>query len=138
MKSFMLAFCIVLLNGCSVFSTYGLHPSLLDSEQYVVDCNYEMALDTLQKFTVIGSNKEKTFSFELMGIIYQEKKKASEFNHTVERFLFSKMGRGVDRAWVIETWNGKRQKIREKRRDKMGVLECKSNAMGILSKAKAK
>lgn len=132
MKSFMPVFFIALLNGCSFYSMFGMNNQLFDTEQQVVQCEYELALDTLQKYTVVGSESEKAFSLELMGVIYQEKGEVDEFEHTVDRFLFSKMGRGADRAVVIEKWTEKARKIRNKRVYEIDVLECETRVKPVL------
>ncbi|WP_188009135.1 hypothetical protein [Grimontia hollisae] len=113
-----------LMTGCSYVSTYGVHGKLLATEQQLIECEYETALDMLQRFTVIGSNKEKSLAFELMGVVYQEKMDLEAFNHTVDRFLFSEMGRAANRADVIYKWNDSRRTIREKRIYELGRAEC--------------
>lgn len=113
-----------LMTGCSYVSIYGVHGKLLATEQQIIECEYETALDTLQRFTVIGSNKEKALAFEWMGVVYQEKMDLEAFNHTVERFLFSEMGRAANRADVMHRWNDSRRVIREKRIYERGRAEC--------------
>lgn len=120
----------VMIGGCSYVSTYGVHGKLLSAEQQVVECEYEAALDTLQRFTVIGSSKEKAKAFELMGVVYQEKMDLEAYNHTVDRFLFSETGRGEYREVVIENWNESRRNIREKRLYALGRAECVTNFAG--------
>lgn len=132
MKLLMPIFFIALLTGCSLFPTYGFNPKLLASEQQIVDCEFETALATLQQFTVIGSDKEKGFALELMGVIYQEKMELAEFNHTVERFLFSQVGRGKNREMVILQWNEKSRQIQQKRVYQIGVAECEIEAVILI------
>ncbi|MCC4797184.1 hypothetical protein BCT30_07035 [Enterovibrio norvegicus] len=128
MKSLrIVAVSAILLSGCSYVSTYGVHAKLLGAEHQIIECQYEAALDTLQRFTVVGSNKEKQHAFEYMGVIYQEKMDLEAFNHTVDRFLFSDMGRGKDRAMVITEWNEKRRVLREQRVMAIGQAECATN-----------
>ncbi|MGF1705246.1 hypothetical protein [Enterovibrio baiacu] len=117
----------VLLSGCSYVSTYGVHAKLLGAEQQIIECQYEAALDTLQRFTVVGSSKEKQRAFEYMGVIYQEKMDLEAFNHTVDRYLFSDMGRGKDRAMVITEWNETRRILKEQRVMAIGQAECATN-----------
>ncbi|KKD57962.1 hypothetical protein RN22_23655 [Grimontia sp. AD028] len=116
-----------MVSGCSYVSTYGVHGKLLGTEQQIVKCEYEAALDTLQQFTVIGSNKEKSQAFEFMGVVYQEKMDLEAFNHTVDRYLFSDMGRGESREQVIMEWNEARREIREKRLYELGRAECSTD-----------
>ncbi|MEZ8142738.1 hypothetical protein A1OO_17615 [Enterovibrio norvegicus FF-33] len=118
---------LLVLSGCSYVPTYGVHGKLLSTEQQIVDCQYETALDTLQRFTVVGSSKEKARAFEFMGVVYQEKMDLEAFNHTVDRYLFNSVGRGEDRAVVIQNWNETRRYIREKRVYVLGQAECATN-----------
>ncbi|CZF85691.1 hypothetical protein [Grimontia marina] len=128
MKKLLLGLMAVsLVSGCSYVSNYGVHGKLLGAEQQIVQCEYEAALDTLQQFTVVGSNKEKSQAFKYMGVVYQEKMDLEAFNHTVDRFLFSEMGRGGIRAQIIEEWNEARRTIREKRLYELGRAECATN-----------
>lgn len=132
MKLLMPIFFIALVTGCSLFPTYGFSQKLLASEQQIVDCEFETALATLQQFTVIGSDKEKGFALELMGVIYQEKMELAEFNHTVERFLFSTVGRGKNREMVILQWNEKSRQIQQKRVYQIGIAECEIEAVILI------
>ncbi|MDD1793051.1 hypothetical protein L4D06_02825 [Enterovibrio makurazakiensis] len=125
--AFFAAMALLVLTACSYIPTYGVHGKLVSVEQQVIDCEYEAALDTLQRFTVVGSAKEKMWAFEYMGVVYQEKMDLEAFNHTVDRFLFNEVGRGVDRAAIIHQWNETRRTIREKRVYQLGRAECATN-----------
>lgn len=120
----------LVLGGCSYVSSYGIHGKLMGTEQQIVECEYEAALDTLQRFTVIGSSREKARAFELMGVVYQEKMDLEAFNHTVDRFLFTDQGRAEHRNLVIENWNNVRRDIREKRLYALGRAECVTDFAG--------
>ncbi|WP_028025393.1 hypothetical protein [Enterovibrio calviensis] len=125
--NYVAAMTLLVLSGCSYVPTYGVHGKLLMTEEQVIDCEYEAALDTLQRFTVVGSAKEKAWAFEFMGVVYQEKMDLEAFNHTLDRFLFNEVGRGADPAATIHQWNETRRSIREKRVYKLGRAECATN-----------
>ncbi|WP_407330412.1 hypothetical protein [Enterovibrio sp. 27052020O] len=117
----------LIMVGCTYVPTYGVHGKLLSTEQQIIDCQYEAALDILQRFTVVGSSKEKARAFEYMGVVYQEKMDLEAFNHTVDRYMFNDVGRGADRAAVIQNWNETRRDIRERRVYVLGQAECATN-----------
>ncbi|MDD1780896.1 hypothetical protein LRP49_06735 [Enterovibrio sp. ZSDZ35] len=128
----LLLVAMVILNGCSYATNYGVHGALFEAEAKIVDCELEGALDTLQRFTVVGSNKEKAIAFEYMGVVYQEQMDLQAFNHTVDRFLFSEMGRGQSRESTIHKWNEKRREIRELRVYELGRPECATDFVTAL------
>ncbi|RXJ74091.1 hypothetical protein CS022_05505 [Veronia nyctiphanis] len=70
----------------------------------VINCHYFEALDTFQQYTVIGSRPERIFAYRWLGVLYLEMMNFDEFNHTVDRFLFSRAGRGQDREKVVLNW----------------------------------
>ncbi|KXF80956.1 hypothetical protein [Enterovibrio coralii] len=122
----------LVLNGCTFATSYGVHGALFEAESKIVNCELESALDTLQRFTVVGSNKEKGIAFEYMGVVYQEQMDLQAFNHTVDRFLFSEMGRGKNRQETIRQWNEKRREIRELRVYELGRAECATDFVTAL------
>lgn len=124
MRLFLLLLGTASLYGCSVFSTLDVNRKLIETKQQIVHCQFESALDTLQQYTVIGNSDEKTFAFEYMGVIYQDSKEYKEFDHTVDRFMFSKAGKERQREHVIEQWHKTLQEIRHQRVYETGVTEC--------------
>ncbi len=129
MKTSAIFFGFGLLFGCSGPSGYDLPPPLRGIQEQILHCEYENALAILQQFTVIGNEAEKSFSFEQMGIIYQDAGDNQEFDHTLERFMFSKTGRTLHSQNVLEKWNASWRNLREKRAYFTGNASCKKEKM---------
>lgn len=94
------------------------------SKQHIIQCQYEKALDRLHQLTVTGNPIQKQAAFEFMGVIYSEKSDLSAFNHTLERFLFSRAGRNQNRQAVIRQWHKSQKSIRKMRLNQHGKAEC--------------
>lgn len=114
----------ILLVGCSYIKPYGLNEPLEIAKSKIINCDYEPALDILQQYTVIGSNLEKSKAFEYMSIIYLEKDQQEQFNHTIDRFLFSKIGRSQVPQQVLDKWHKTSLNIKDERFYQLGYMDC--------------
>lgn len=120
----------LVLTGCAIpkvddlMGSYGINSDLSQARYQALHCRFEPALDTLQQYTVIGSNREKAYSFELMGIIYAERNEYDMFDHTVERYLFSEMGKHKDKGQVVLSWQSALDQLRLERAQEMGQDKC--------------
>lgn len=123
----------VLLVGCSLpnmsdlwrnYSTIGLNEALRGAEQDLIHCRYDNTLDTAQRYTVIGTAREKARAFELMGIAYSEQENAAEFDHTLQRFLFSEPGRVMTAPQVQIQWQQAQLDIEHQRETALSQTHC--------------
>ncbi|WP_131825634.1 hypothetical protein [Salinivibrio sharmensis] len=130
----MAAVCLsMLLVGCSLpktsdlwrnYSTIGLNEALRGAQQDLVHCRYDKTLDTAQRYTVIGTAREKTRAFELMGIVYSEQENNAEFEHTLQRFLFSEPGRPMTASQVQMQWRQAQIDIEHQREAVLSQTHC--------------
>lgn len=134
MMKIIAAVCLsVLLVGCSLpnmsdlwrnYSTIGLNEALRGAQHDLIHCRYDKTLDTAQRYTVIGTDREKVRAFELMGIAYSEQENAAEFDHTLQRFLFSAPGRAMTASQVQMRWQQAQLDIEHQREAALSQTHC--------------
>ncbi|SIN87924.1 hypothetical protein [Salinivibrio sp. ES.052] len=134
MIKIMAAACLsVFLVGCSLpkmsdlwrnYSTIGLNEALRGAQQDLIHCRYDKTLDTAQRYTVIGTEREKVRAFELMGIAYSEQENVAEFDHTLQRFLFSTPGRSMTASQVQMQWQQAQLDIEHQREAALSQTHC--------------
>ncbi len=113
----------VFLFSCSTIKP--LPPAMSGAVEQIRDCQYEAALDTLQQLSITANHDKKSFAFKYLGVIYREKGDLKNYNHTLERFLFSRAGRAFQKHEVISDWVIAEDEIKEARRYLFGKSECK-------------
>lgn len=121
------------VTGCAVpqfsdlwrnYSTIGLNEELRGAQQALVHCRYDNTLDIAQRYTVVGTDREKARAFELMGVSYDEQENTHEFNHTLQRFLFSESGKAMSESQVLMQWRQARLQIEHERELALGQTHC--------------
>ncbi len=122
MKTISTIFFLIILSSCISSKPPPLFIS--GSIEQIIDCQYEAALDTLHQLTITVKHEQKSHAFKYLGVVYREKGDLVNFNHTVDRFLFSRAGRVFQKHEVISDWVMAEREIKEARRQFIGKSEC--------------